>query len=207
MTTADVLPTKTSRPRDAEAERNRLWDAAREEFCRHGLRHASIAAIARRAGVSQPTLYRRCGTKDEIISSVILREVLQAFGRLQAATKDLATAEERMVEAWVLGVRETRTNELVSAMRDFDPDALTGGALREEDDRRRLLRATVAGILNDSTIDDTAAAQAAELVIRIIATLLMAPTPVLPMDTDEQARAIAQRYLVPIIAAARQGPL
>ncbi|MGH3726145.1 MAG: TetR/AcrR family transcriptional regulator [Mycobacterium sp.] len=207
MTGADVLPSKTSRPRDADAERNRLLDAARTEFCQHGLRQASIAAIARRAGVSPSTLYRRCGTKDEIVSAVVTREVLQAFNRLEAATKDLATAEDRMVEAWVLGVGESRTNELVRALRDFDPDALTGGIFRQEDSQRRLVRSAIVGIFHDSTIDETAAEQAVEIVIRIIATLLMAPTPVLPLDTDDESRAFAQRYLVPIVGAARKGPL
>ncbi|MUM19322.1 TetR/AcrR family transcriptional regulator [Mycobacterium sp. CBMA271] len=207
MTGADVVASKVSRPRDGDAERNRLLDAARAEFCRHGLRQSSIAAIAKRGAVSQPTLYRRCGTKDEIVSAVITREVLQAFTRLEAATKDLATAEERMVEAWVLGVRESRTNELVRALRDFDPDALTSGMMRSEDGQHRLVRSAIVGIFHDSTIDETAGEQAVEIVIRIIATLLMAPTPVLPLDTDDESRAFAERYLVPIVGAARKGPL
>ncbi|SIE35326.1 Putative transcriptional regulator, TetR family [Mycobacteroides abscessus subsp. abscessus] len=184
MTGADIVPKKRGRPPVTDAERDRLWDAARAEFCQHGLRQASIAAIARRAGVSQPTLYRRCGTKDDIASAVILREVIEAFGRLEAATKELATAEERMIEAFILGVQETRTNDLVRALRDYDPDVITGGIFRQEDSRSKLLRSTIAAVLNDATIAEDAAQQAVELVIRIIATLLMAPTPVLPLETS-----------------------
>ncbi|MBN7437897.1 TetR/AcrR family transcriptional regulator [Mycobacteroides abscessus] len=207
MTGADIVPKKRGRPPVTDAERDRLWDAARAEFCQHGLRQASIAAIARRAGVSQPTLYRRCGTKDDIASAVILREVIEAFGRLEAATKELATAEERMIEAFILGVQETRTNDLVRALRDYDPDVITGGIFRQEDSRSKLLRSTIAAVLNDATIAEDAAQQAVELVIRIIATLLMAPTPVLPLETDDQARALAEKYFVPLIEAARRGPL
>ncbi|WP_074249590.1 TetR/AcrR family transcriptional regulator [Mycobacteroides abscessus] len=207
MTAADSAPKKRGRPPSTEVERERLLNAAHAEFCRHGLRQASIAAIARRAGVSQPTLYRRCGTKDEIVSAVIMREVLQALQRLEAATKELSTVEERLVEAYVLGIRETRTNELVRALRDFDPDIITGGVFRQEDSPRRLLRSTITAMLNDETIDETAGEQAVEIVIRVIATLLMAPTPLLPQDTDDQARAFAAKYFVPLVEAARRGPL
>lgn len=201
------MPAKLIRLRDADAERNRLWDAARAEFCRHGLQQASIAAIARQAGVSRPTLYRHCGTKDQIISAVILREVVEALGRLKGATQELATAEERTAEALVLGMRETRTNDLVRALRAHDPDLLIKGVLRHEDNHMKLLRSTIAGILNDASIDKTAAEQAVEIIIRLVGTLLMAPSPVLPLSTDEQARLFAEKYFIPIVAAARQEPL
>lgn len=85
--------------------------------------------------------------------------------------------------------------------------AVTGGVFRKEDSPRRLLRSTITAMLNDETIDETAGEQAVEIVIRVIATLLMAPTPLLPQDTDDQARAFAAKYFVPLVEAARRGPL
>ncbi|OBY32382.1 TetR/AcrR family transcriptional regulator [Mycolicibacter kumamotonensis] len=207
MSAADLLSTKTKRERDGEAERDRLLDAARVELCQHGMRHVSIAAIARRAGVSQPTLYRRCGTKNEIVSAVVYRDVFRVFTVLAVSTSALPTAEERLVEAWVIGVRESRTNELVKALRDLDSEEIATRLLGQEDSGRLILRSTLAGILNDATIDAVAAGQAVELIVRIIASLLLSPTPLLSLDTDEQARAFAERYLVPIVEAARHGPL
>lgn len=193
-------------PLDAEAERNRLLDAARAEFCQHGLQRASVAAIARRAGVSVPTLYRRCGSKDEITSATVLRDVLSVLANLEKAMLQLHTAEQRVVEAFVVGMREARTNQLVAAIREHEPEAIPAQLFSPEDAGRRLLRSTIAAFLQDGTLDSHAAEQAAELAIRIIATLLMTPTPVLPTETDEAARTFAEKYFVPIIHAARTGP-
>jgi hypothetical protein len=43
--------------------------------------------------------------------------------------------------------------------------------------------------------------RALDMVLRIIATLLISPSPYVPTDTDENAREFANRYLVPILRA------
>jgi AcrR family transcriptional regulator len=63
--------------RDAAENRARLLTAAEQVFAEHGT-DASIEDIARAAGVGPATLYRRFGTKDNLV-----REVLGVFfGRL-----------------------------------------------------------------------------------------------------------------------------
>lgn len=64
---ADVTEHARRAPRQAEAERNdrALLDAAREVLAMDGA-HASVAAIAARAGVGIGSLYRRYRTKDEL---------------------------------------------------------------------------------------------------------------------------------------------
>jgi AcrR family transcriptional regulator len=54
----------------AEQRREAVLDAARIEFARHGLHGASTDAIARRAGISQPYLFRLFGTKKELFLAV-----------------------------------------------------------------------------------------------------------------------------------------
>jgi AcrR family transcriptional regulator len=50
----------------AEDRRVEILEAAREEFALRGLHGASTDAIARRAGISQPYLFRLFGTKKEL---------------------------------------------------------------------------------------------------------------------------------------------
>jgi AcrR family transcriptional regulator len=50
----------------AEDRRIEILEAAREEFALRGLHGASTDAIARRAGISQPYLFRLFGTKKEL---------------------------------------------------------------------------------------------------------------------------------------------
>jgi AcrR family transcriptional regulator len=54
----------------AEQRREAVLDSARIEFARHGLHGASTDAIARRAGISQPYLFRLFGTKKELFLAV-----------------------------------------------------------------------------------------------------------------------------------------
>ncbi len=68
MAMIDVMPERSRRaPRHAESERNdrALLQAAREVIAADGV-HASVAAIAARAGVGIGSLYRRYRTKEEL---------------------------------------------------------------------------------------------------------------------------------------------
>ncbi|MBA3374478.1 MAG: TetR/AcrR family transcriptional regulator [Actinobacteria bacterium] len=66
----------------AEQRREAVLEAARIEFARHGLHGASTDAIARRAGISQPYLFRLFGTKKELflaLNDAWLAETLEVF--------------------------------------------------------------------------------------------------------------------------------
>jgi AcrR family transcriptional regulator len=75
-------------PRQAEAERNdrALLDAAREVLAADGA-HASVAAIAARAGVGIGSLYRRYRTKEELFQRLA---VLSMHQYNEAAERGLA---------------------------------------------------------------------------------------------------------------------
>ena len=76
---------------DAERNRERVLDAAREVFAEQGL-DASTNEIARRAGVGVATLFRRFPTRDDLVGAV--------FADKMAAY--LAAAEEALAQpdAW-----------------------------------------------------------------------------------------------------------
>jgi AcrR family transcriptional regulator len=66
----------------AEQRREAVLDAAKIEFARHGLHGASTDVIARRAGISQPYLFRLFGTKKELflaLNEACFAETLQVF--------------------------------------------------------------------------------------------------------------------------------
>ncbi len=66
-----MTPAKTSRRAKAAATRRRILRAAHEEFLAHGFHGATMAAIARRAGVAVQTVYFVFRTKAELIGAVI----------------------------------------------------------------------------------------------------------------------------------------
>ncbi|MGH3132554.1 MAG: TetR/AcrR family transcriptional regulator [Gaiellaceae bacterium] len=73
----------------AEARREAVLDAARIEFARHGLHGASTDAIARRAGISQPYLFRLFGSKKELfiaVNDACFAETLEVFRAAASGT-------------------------------------------------------------------------------------------------------------------------
>ncbi len=56
-------------PDEADPATERLPDAALAQFEDMGLRRTTIEDIAKRAGVDRVTVYRRLGSKDDVIQS------------------------------------------------------------------------------------------------------------------------------------------
>src|SRR3954466_14769423 len=68
----------------AAARRDSILDAALVEFAERGFEGTSTQDIARRAGISQPYLFRLFGTKKELFKATAarcLRETLEMFQR------------------------------------------------------------------------------------------------------------------------------
>lgn len=92
------------RPLRADAARNRqlLLAAAADEFAERGL-DASVADIARRAGIGKGTVFRHFPTKDDLLAAIVLDriEALNAVGEglLDAADPGAALLEFLTVAA------------------------------------------------------------------------------------------------------------
>ena len=87
----------------AEVRRDEIIEAAFAEFALHGLAGTSTDAIARRAGISQPYLFRLFGTKKELFLAAVhrcYRTTLEAFMRA-AEGKQGEEALEAMGNAYV----------------------------------------------------------------------------------------------------------
>lgn len=74
----------TTERKTKDARREEILDAALIEFAEGGLHGASTEDIARRAGISQPYVFRLFGTKKELFRAVVarcFRETLEMFQR------------------------------------------------------------------------------------------------------------------------------
>src|SRR5581483_12346493 len=63
----------TAERKSKEERREEILDAALEVFAEQGLHGASTEEIARRAGISQPYVFRLFGTKHELYMAVVAR--------------------------------------------------------------------------------------------------------------------------------------
>jgi AcrR family transcriptional regulator len=74
----------TTTRQSAEERREAVLDAAQIEFAARGLHGASTEEIAKRAGISQPYVFRLFGTKKELFKATVarcFRETLETFQR------------------------------------------------------------------------------------------------------------------------------
>lgn len=85
----------STRPLRADAARNRrlLLAAAADEFAERGL-DASVADIARRAGVGKGTVFRHFATKDDLLAAIVIDRIdaLNAVGERLLDAADPGTA-------------------------------------------------------------------------------------------------------------------
>ena len=95
----------------AEVRREAVLEAARIEFAQHGLHGASTDAIARRAGISQPYLFRLFGSKRELflaVNDACFARTLDVF-RKAASGKSGAEALQAIGEAYRHLIDDDRT--------------------------------------------------------------------------------------------------
>src|SRR3954470_9032885 len=70
-----------------ETRREEILDAAVGVFAEHGLHGASTEEIAKRAGISQPYVFRLFGTKKELYLAVVVRCFRQTLELMQRAAE------------------------------------------------------------------------------------------------------------------------
>ena len=68
-----------------DSVRERILEAAAEEFGRAGFSGAKVDAIARRAGVNKAGLYYHVGNKEKLYEAVMLRLFGQVAGAVEQA--------------------------------------------------------------------------------------------------------------------------
>ena len=105
-----------------------LLDAAMECVLAVGVRRTTLSDVARTAGVSRMTLYRRFPDVRGMLSALITRE----FGKILAAANEAAreepTARGQLVVASVHTIRALAANPLMHAVIERDAELLRKAA-------------------------------------------------------------------------------
>jgi AcrR family transcriptional regulator len=103
----------------------RILDAALAEFAEFGLRRVSADDVARRAGISRATLYRRFpGGKRQLIQQVMARDMRRFLAEVDAAVSGLPSLEEQLAEGILVALRTARADPLLTRLAVTEPDTL-----------------------------------------------------------------------------------
>lgn len=186
---------------DTDAVGESIVDAALEEFLSYGLRRTNVDVVARRAGVSRATLYRRFDGKDALVQAVLVRESRRFFAGIAEAVAGLDTAQERLVEGFVVGVRHARADRLLNRLLAADAEALlpyltTDGGLVVAAAREFLVSQAPD---QPAPLDERTPRGVAEVFVRLAISFTLMPDSAIPLDTDAAVRTFARAYLAPLM--------
>lgn len=101
-----------------------LLDAALECVLAVGVRRTTLSDVARTAGVSRMTLYRRFPDVRGMLSALITREFGKILGAATDAARSEATARGQLVVASVHTLRALAANPFMHAIIERDADML-----------------------------------------------------------------------------------
>ncbi len=188
-----------------------ILGAAVEQFVLTGVRRTSADDVARRAGVNRATLYRRVGTKHQIVAAAFLQETGRALARIEAAIGAVpppgtdgfdATAYVRRFFSVTL--TEVRENPLLQQLMRTDRDETLSGLTAGAGDFIALSSGLVARRIHqlrphvgNTRTDDIEAV--ANTMARITQSLLLTPDGLPMLGTARQRRTFADRVVVPLV--------
>jgi AcrR family transcriptional regulator len=101
-----------------------LLDAAMECVLAVGVRRTTLSDVARTAGVSRMTLYRRFPDVRGMLSALITREFGKVLSAATGAAESESTARGQLVVASVHTIRALATNPLMHAVIERDAEML-----------------------------------------------------------------------------------
>lgn len=189
---------------DTDEARARILDAAYAQFCRMGIQRSTMEDVARRAGVSRITVYRRFASKDVLVEHVVRREFRRYFDQFLVEIEQAETVADRVVLGFVSSLRAIRGNPLIGGLIDIEPDLLVASMIGDGGQTLATVRQFVAGQLRREQHAGTVSPDlnidlAAELMVRISASFLVIPSHVVDIDDDEHLANVARRFLVPML--------
>jgi AcrR family transcriptional regulator len=188
----------------ADLASQQILDAAVVEFERHGFRRVALEDVARRAGVSRTTIYRRFANKDELVGAVIERENVALFADIAAELKQAGPQSNYYVEAFTLSILKFRRHRVLHQMIIEEPGLVLQLAARYHRAAvERMAEALLvifppgfAERIGPDTVDELA-----DCILRYAAMVLLLPS-TQPLETADDIRGFARRHFLPSLPVA-----
>ncbi len=188
-----------------------ILDAAKAQFLRTGVRRTSGDDIARSAGVNRTTLYRRVGTKDEIVRQTYLAETSRVLAVIERAIGPVPSpgtagfdAPAYVEKFFVVTITQLRTNALLQQLLVIDRDETLAGLTINAAETLTLSSALVAdrigalrAYIGNSTTDDIE--DLAGTLARLAQSLLLTPDAPPRLDSRARMNTYARAVIVPMV--------
>jgi AcrR family transcriptional regulator len=101
-----------------------ILDAARATVLDFGVRRTTVSEVARRAGLSRMTVYRRYPDGAELMRALMTREFGSLLAGTTAEAAEAGNGRERLVEAGVRTTEQLMTHPLMLRLLELEPEML-----------------------------------------------------------------------------------
>ncbi|MGY1525907.1 TetR/AcrR family transcriptional regulator [Streptomyces sp. MN3] len=193
----------------AGSDNDAVLDAVRDCVLAVGVRRTTLTDVARRAGVSRMTLYRRWPDVRSLVGDLMTREwIAVATGAMPERAPDM-TARELLTKGLVDAVRDFVTHPLFRKILDVDPELLLPYVLDRRGASQEALLELLAGVLREGHADGSVRRAPVERQARSVLLIVQSFTLSLRTMTDEddpelsaeaflgELRGILERTLTP----------
>jgi len=175
---------------DADATTEAILDATRASVLDFGIRRTTLTDVARRAGVSRMTVYRRYPDVDAVLRDLMTREFGVAMAEV-AAQAGGATGRDRVRGHVLASVEAFRTSALMSKIIEAGPELLLPYVLGRMGETQRAAIGLIAHDLADGQADGSI--RAGDVRVMAQALLLVAQSFILSGAIAEDVPAEALR--------------
>ncbi|MEU6281004.1 TetR/AcrR family transcriptional regulator [Streptomyces sp. NPDC047028] len=167
------------------SDKDHVLDAVRDCVLAVGVRRTTLADVARRAGVSRMTLYRRWPDLRTLVGDLMTREWIDVATRAIPEPVPGTETRGRIVTGLVAGVEAFRAHPLFRKIVDVDPELLLPYVLDRRGASQEALLALLADGLREGHADGSVRVTHPERQARAVLLLVQSFTLSLRTMTDE----------------------
>ena len=182
---------------------DRVAAAALAQFADFGIRRSTIDDVARRAGVSRVTVFRRFENKQRLIEVVVAREIRRGAAELAKVWQDGESLEQRMLHGFSFTVSFVRGHPLFDRLLRSEPEILLPLLTVEGGPALELYRSLIAELLRAEIQAGRAATadpdRVAEVIARLAISLVLTRDGTVSLDDPESMAALVKHVLLPIL--------
>lgn len=193
-----ALDPSVKTPADAVSER--ILDAALRLSAASGVRNLTMDDVAERAGVGRMTVYRRFGTRANLVEALAVREARACLAELDSTVDPGAPVADQIAQGFLTSLRLVREHPLLERMARLEPEAALAALTGDGAEVFAMGRAFVAERVRESQRAGQMSAevdpeQAAEVLVRLGFSFLLIPQSAFPVSDDARMRELVRQLM------------